>query len=123
MFAGGLVAYRIGDCKDGASQTFLIGETLVGRNPYQGYFFSVCNVLSTNTPPNYGLAYLDNCSPTAPVNNSTCLNGFSGFNSMHPGGLNMSTADGAVRFISETIDYAIWNHLGDKDDGVAAAVP
>ena len=32
--------------------------------------------------------------------------------SRHPGGVNLQTADGAVRFVKETIDQQIWSALG-----------
>lgn len=38
--------------------------------------------------------------------------------SLHPGGVQVLTGDAAVRFISESIDYAEWRALGGISDGV-----
>ncbi|HBJ36249.1 MAG TPA: prepilin-type cleavage/methylation domain-containing protein [Planctomycetaceae bacterium] len=38
-------------------------------------------------------------------------------NSSHPGGLNATLADGSVRFLSESIDFAIMTALADRADG------
>lgn len=37
--------------------------------------------------------------------------------SLHPGGVNLATADGAVRFVSETIDLQAWRALGTRNGG------
>jgi prepilin-type N-terminal cleavage/methylation domain-containing protein/prepilin-type processing-associated H-X9-DG protein len=37
--------------------------------------------------------------------------------SWHEGGVNFALADGSVRFIAETIDFKVYNSLGNKDDG------
>jgi len=38
-------------------------------------------------------------------------------NSSHPGGLNATLADGSVRFLSESMDFAIMTALADRGDG------
>jgi prepilin-type processing-associated H-X9-DG protein len=40
-----------------------------------------------------------------------------GFRSNHPGGANFLFCDGAVRFLSETIDHKLYQHLGCRNDG------
>ena len=129
MFAGGFVAYTFADCKDGLSNTFLMGETLVGHNPHRSYFDCFLNAASTGAPPNFGLLASDRC-PVPSMhgvsgwdNWDICNRDTSGFDSMHPGGVNMATSDGAVHFMSETIDYTLWVHLGNKDDGTASSLP
>jgi prepilin-type processing-associated H-X9-DG protein len=37
--------------------------------------------------------------------------------SWHTGGAQICLADGSVKFISETIDYATWVRLGARNDG------
>jgi prepilin-type processing-associated H-X9-DG protein len=37
--------------------------------------------------------------------------------SWHPGGVNVAFADGAVRFISESIDRPLWRSLGTRNGG------
>ena len=39
------------------------------------------------------------------------------FGSLHEGGAFFLMADGAVRFVSETVDYQNYRHLGERDDG------
>ena len=37
--------------------------------------------------------------------------------SYHPGGVNATLVDGAVRFVAETIDLAIWRAMATRDGG------
>jgi prepilin-type N-terminal cleavage/methylation domain-containing protein len=51
-----------------------------------------------------------------------CHNGFHNFalvsaRSRHPGGLQISLVDGSVRFVSDTIDLAIWRALATRAGG------
>ena len=41
----------------------------------------------------------------------------SGFKSMHPWAANFVMSDGSSQFIQETIDYAVYNMLGNREDG------
>ncbi len=81
--------------------------------------------------PGYGV-----CNTVAPPNwtHVTCCAG-GGFGmacdrhgivpprSLHPGGVNAATADGSVHFVSETIDFKIWQYLGARAEGEAAQIP
>jgi prepilin-type N-terminal cleavage/methylation domain-containing protein/prepilin-type processing-associated H-X9-DG protein len=110
------------DITDGTSNTIAIGE----RRPQCGdhsaaYGWMGSNSLWTAT--------------TAPINFPTCPNEppgnngqhncydfavwqtSQGFKSRHPGGAQFVLADGAVRFLSETIDYLTYQRLGDRRDG------
>jgi prepilin-type processing-associated H-X9-DG protein len=49
-------------------------------------------------------------------NKSTGTFGYDTAYSFHPGGLQVAYGDGAVQFISETIDINIWNALSKKAD-------
>jgi hypothetical protein len=40
-----------------------------------------------------------------------------GFRSVHAGGAHFSLADGSTRFLSESIDYKTYQHLGCRNDG------
>lgn len=122
MFAGGRVAYCFDDAKDGLSNTMLLGETLPVYAPLMMYFSGHMNVASTNPPPNY--CRRSSC-PKQPVShkdssNQYCYSSCGGYNSLHPSGVNMCMADGAVRSISETIDYRTYQFLGNKADGQLA---
>jgi prepilin-type N-terminal cleavage/methylation domain-containing protein len=45
------------------------------------------------------------------------------FGSSHPAGLNVSLLDGSVRFISFSVNQAVFFCLGTKNDGVAFSLP
>ena len=47
----------------------------------------------------------------------------SGFKSRHPGGANFCMGDGSVHFITETIDYRLYNELGSRAGGEVASLP
>jgi prepilin-type N-terminal cleavage/methylation domain-containing protein/prepilin-type processing-associated H-X9-DG protein len=115
-------AASIQQIPDGTSKTIAMGEVLPNCN-YElvrfGYWDSQSWYVATSIPINY-----DSCStgpPSWPAK-VPCSNWFNyrtsaGFKSRHPGGANFVLADGAVRFISENIDYANYQRLGDRQDG------
>jgi len=121
MFAGGRVAYSIDHCRDGTTNTLLLGEQLPVYNGHMMYFHSHLNCSTTNVPPNYWKIDPRNCPkryirvPEQVVRG--CFRDMSGFNGKHPGGVNMALVDGSVRFISETIDYTVWQYLGMRSSG------
>jgi prepilin-type processing-associated H-X9-DG protein len=127
LFAGGPAAKRMAHCRDGTSNTFLIGETLLRWNQFSMYFNSHLNVGSTNVPPNYYKINPKGCSFPALCYTSgvgrPCIPDRGGFNSYHPGGLMMAMADGSVHFVNETITYETWVYLGDRADGNPALLP
>ncbi len=124
FFAGGPVSYSFRQCPDGATNTFLIGETLPRWDPFKMYFNSHLNVGSTNPPPNYFKINPRRCEYPAPCYDDVpCQSMRSGFNSLHPGGLNMAMADGGVHFVSDDIDYTTWVYLGDRQDGQIVEFP
>ena len=119
MFAGGYKSYSISDCLDGTSNTLLVGEQLPIYGRHMMYFHSILNCGSTNVPPNYWKINPRGCPKVPPGEHIVlCFRDMAGFNSMHPGGVNMALADGSVHFIDELIDYVIWQYLGNKDDGM-----
>lgn len=118
MFSGGRVAYRIKDCTDGTSHTFLMGEQLPAISVHQMLFHSHAAVGSTYFPPNYhhiqGIKNVPNhfADPNA-------FDTETGFKSEHAGGMQMGMADGSVQFVTDTIDYRTWVFLGARADGEA----
>ena len=127
MFAGGPVSYRFRDCSDGLSKTILLGERIPAYDWTAMYFFSSMNAASTNTSPNFQLIWNLNNANACPRmktddfrpagNNGDCHIPMGGYMSEHPGGINVALSDGSVRFISDEIDYALYQYLGDKADG------
>lgn len=121
MFNGGYKCTDFSKCKDGSSNTILIGESLPAYNSFGMYFSSHAgNIASVNIPPNYHKVYTA-CTKAGnkSARQDTCYAYMGGYKSEHPGGLQVALTDASVRFISETIDYSIWCYLGDKEDGVA----
>jgi prepilin-type processing-associated H-X9-DG protein len=43
--------------------------------------------------------------------------------SKHTGGVNLALADGSVRFVSDTVDLAVWRAMGTAMGGEAVVVP
>jgi prepilin-type processing-associated H-X9-DG protein len=43
--------------------------------------------------------------------------------SYHPGGANLGMADGSVRTVSESVDFAVWQAAGTMDRGEATHLP
>ena len=121
MFSSGCRAWRISDCTDGTSNTFLMGESLPVYTSFLRYFCTVYNVASTNTAPNYYKS--SGCAKNTNGRASgSCADGMVGFNSMHVGGVHMMMSDGSVRFVSENINYTNWQYLGNRNDGNVVTV-
>ena len=124
----GNVRITAGAVPDGLSNTLLLGETVPGENRFwhsassawQQYHCS--NVISTviglnlATPQRPGDgAWIPNCAQFGDYlwgnwGMST------GFKSKHPGGLVFAFGDGAVRFMSETINHDTVQLLGCRHD-------
>ena len=137
-------AARIGDIKDGTSQSIAAGESLqftcYGYASGWGVGPHALGLAAALPPPQgpgpyqgAGWARITQINATVDVSNSNsvCLNkiacpdcGGGGlpycswvFASNHPGGANFVFADGSTVFISETIDATIWRNLNYIHDG------
>ena len=106
-FCGVQVA-QIRDITDGTSNTLLLCERKGELNRYMGMF----------TPGHGGVltGMKINSSQILPTNSTSYLTN-SGASSYHTGGAHFLMADGAVRFISNNVDFATYNYLGSKADG------
>ena len=86
-----------------------------------------CLWFATTAPINHptcpGEDGLDRNEGNNPICNRTnAWNVSMGFKSKHPGGAQFVMCDGSVQFLSETIDYDLYQRLGDRRDGNPVAI-
>jgi prepilin-type N-terminal cleavage/methylation domain-containing protein/prepilin-type processing-associated H-X9-DG protein len=99
---------------DGLSNTLMAGETLPGHCIFNGAYVTNYLVLSTTIPLNT----MESDNGVRGTWFRTC-----GFKSLHPGGANMLMGDASVQFLSEAIDFRLYNNLGTRAGGEAVVVP
>ena len=119
MFGRFRNAVSFAEVRDGLSKTIMVGETL----PRQCAFFSVFavnfNVSTTVIPIN---TFDDDTVLGDPVAGNSWWK-TSGFKSQHPGGANVCLADGSVHFLTDMIDYKLYNELGTRAGGELSELP
>jgi prepilin-type N-terminal cleavage/methylation domain-containing protein/prepilin-type processing-associated H-X9-DG protein len=101
---------RIGDVRDGTSNTFLIGETRVGWCVLTSWAHSDSAIATCAIPPN--VKQLDGTE--YPM--QQWWNTYS-FSSTHPGGVQFAMADGSIRFITDSIDLATYRAMATRARG------
>lgn len=100
---------RMADVLDGTSNTFLVGE----RAGYQAMATWVGNRNprgSGNQGADYVLGKI-----SVPLNSTTHPQRWEAFSSLHPGGAHFVLADGAVRFVSQDIDFNNSGHTNTNN--------
>jgi prepilin-type processing-associated H-X9-DG protein len=110
---------RFDDIFDGSTKTILIGEALIGPDDLGWVSGTRATLRNTSrieqpTPRFAAPAQTDADAAQQDVAESLFVGGFG---SHHPGGINVSFADGSAHFISETIDPALLRLLGNRADG------
>ena len=115
---------KASDVTDGLSKTALLAECIAVPEPATGmdcrgaYFNAVYTetLFSTQNPPNTsvpdGLNYVTNWPPLAPTGSTSYVQYT---RSMHTDGANMAMADGAVRFVANMVNAAIWKATGSRN--------
>jgi prepilin-type N-terminal cleavage/methylation domain-containing protein/prepilin-type processing-associated H-X9-DG protein len=112
---------RLSDISDGASNTFLFGETTLdvynGTTPAWGYRGWV----HTGVDPAAGIN-----DWTFGIPNFTPITGRLGSwgrpGSLHPGGCNFAMGDGSVRFVPESVDANTLRQVGTIAEGTIANI-
>lgn len=131
---------------DGASNTIMIGETVIAKgephllggsdraDPWSGNqvrgwaSFDIGQAhMGVLVPINYPTESherypSDNCQPDG-FRNVWNWQLSNGYKSNHSGGANFAFADGSIRFISQSIDHPTYIKLGVRNDGSPVVVP
>jgi len=95
---------RYADVKDGASNTFLIGEDVPAQNHHSGAFYCNGDYASCHAPLNY---FPD---PPNPDHWPSVMS----FRSRHRSGAHFCMADGRVIYVNEHIELELYHDLATK---------
>jgi prepilin-type processing-associated H-X9-DG protein len=105
LFLNSHIAYE--DITDGTGNTIYFGEKRI-EGPDLGWSSGTrASLRNTGSPINQTMVRT-NDPATMPVG---------GFSSYHPGGVNIAFGDGSIRFVRETIQMDVYQHLGHRADG------
>lgn len=107
--------------RDGLSNTIMLGETLPAHSVFNGAYMQNFPGCATHIPLNNMIS--DDGIDSAGTSGVANWQHTTGFKSIHPGGAHFAMGDGSVHFISETIDYKLFNELGTKAGGEIASLP
>ena len=109
--------FRFTDVKDGLSNTIMAGETLPGHCIHNVAFGENFPMAGTTIPINI-MQGEGKTQHGPPKHWHTC-----GYKSLHPSGVNFVMGDGSVHFVSEFIDYRLYNELGTRAGREVVTVP
>ncbi len=118
MFSRLVWSARFADVKDGLTNTIMMGEVRplcfdhrTGWSHFNGHWVATTAPINYPTcPEDQGIAGFTACNQINNWNTSI------GFKSNHSGGAQFLMGDGSVHFLSENIDYLIYQFLGDRRD-------
>ncbi len=96
---------------DGLSNTLMVGEDIPTQNVHSSLYYSNGDYAPCNWPIN------------TPVADPADWPRAFGFRSYHTGGANFALADGSVRFVAQSIDFANYRALCTRNVGETAQVP
>jgi len=115
----------IKDITDGTSNTIMVGEILSACNDHRNGWWDYNGMGNAHASTAVPLNTMTTCEapyrrPNPPYPACTNPNNWNlswGFRSGHVGGAQFLMGDGAVRFLSENIDYRTYQNLGSRNDG------
>ena len=110
------IRFRFKDARDGLSSTLMLSERMGDLLRYGGAFSANFQCVPTSLRINSPSLNFTTCG-------NSCYRENMGAGSYHPGGATFCMADGAVAFLENNIDFAVYNYLGGKADGQAARIP
>lgn len=105
---GGPCSFR--DIRDGTANTFLVGE--LSWDEANCYRTWIRGISGSTAASSKNVTYGINVQPYTTAN----FNDVS-FGSDHPGGCQFSMVDGSVRFVSETVDFGVYQSTASRDGG------
>jgi hypothetical protein len=123
-------AFGIRDCTDGTSNTVVIAEQSGPvakqdlRSVYYGGWsgFTSGGLMPAQTGSPWGSGTTAVCypinSPTTAVGSDNTWDANTVLTSFHTGGVHVLLSDGAVKFVSENIDFGTLTRICAKDDGL-----
>jgi prepilin-type N-terminal cleavage/methylation domain-containing protein len=126
MFYRYFKGVRFSEVTDGLSNTLMCGESLPEQTIHLAAFGRNLSLCVTNIPLNVMATPAQ--MPQNGLSDSTLhsinpANLLTGFKSRHPGGVQFVLGDGAVRILSQSIDYRLYCELGTRDGSEPAQVP
>ncbi len=119
---------RFASITDGLSNTMLVSETVVGKgSDLRGLtWWADATGYTSFIPPNsslFDLMYSASACAYPFNNNTPCQIAttqsglMTGARSRHPGGVNVTMADGSVRFVKNSVNIATWRALSSTKGG------
>jgi prepilin-type processing-associated H-X9-DG protein len=108
---------------DGLSKTIFVGEVRVACSVHAQAGWAYTNNGSGYCTTLITINY-DTCYDSAPnpCNRPCTWNTDVGFKSRHPGGAQFLFGDGSVHFLTDTVDYQLYQYLGAKADGESVSI-
>ena len=105
---------KMRDVTDGTSNTFAVGEKETSHSSSINSFQYRWGWHGTRTTKTHGI----NFEITGTWNDDTA-----NFGSEHTGGAHFAFVDGSVHFLSENLDFTLYQNLSDKADGEVVSFP